>query len=122
MGYHHFSIAERGQLDALYRLNWTTRQIASTWDVITRPLPVNFAVDVMLTATMHRTPTMAQSSVDMLPVQEANTHHASRMKLPNAYGKHGHQHRLPPIIVCIITRQYHSKLCIGGCIALSFIQ
>ena len=28
MGYHHFSIAERGQLDALYRLNWTTRQIA----------------------------------------------------------------------------------------------
>lgn len=28
MGYHHFSIAERGQLDALYRLKWTTRQIA----------------------------------------------------------------------------------------------
>ena len=28
MGYHHFRIAERGQLDALYRLNWTTRQIA----------------------------------------------------------------------------------------------
>ncbi len=28
MGYYHFSIAERGQLDALYRLKWTTRQIA----------------------------------------------------------------------------------------------
>ena len=28
MMYHHFSIAERGQLDALYRPKWTTRLIA----------------------------------------------------------------------------------------------
>ena len=122
MGYHHFSIAERGQLDALYRLKWTTRQIAVHLDAITQPLPAKCAVGVRLTATMHRTPTMAQSSVDMAPAQKANTRNPSRMKLRNAYGKRGRQHRLPPIIVCIITRQYRSKPCIGGCIACGFIQ
>ena len=64
MGYHHFSIAERGQLDTLYRLNWTTRQIA-----------------------VH-----------------LGRHHATIARE-----------------LCIITRQYHSKPCIGGCTEISFI-
>jgi hypothetical protein len=71
---------------------------------------------------MHYTPKTAQRIVDVRPVQKGNTHHRLQMKLPNAYGKRGRQHKSPPIIVCIITRQYHAKPCIGGCIACGFIQ
>jgi hypothetical protein len=78
-------------------------------------------VGVRLTAIKHYAPKTVQRIVDVLPVQKANTRYRLQMKSPNAYGKRGHQHKLPPIIVCIITRQYDSKPCIGGCTGTSLI-
>ena len=122
MGYHHFSIAERGQLDALYRLKWTTRQIAVHLGrhhaTIAREVRRGRQADGYHAPHAHNGAVQRRHG----SCPKGKYTHRLQMKLRNAYGKHGHQLRLPPIIVGIITRQYHSKPCIDGCIACSFIQ